>query len=80
MDRGLSGIYVRVQESDGKLVKFASKDLTDCTEEQIRAAMTTRAQWELRDWIVALCRQFKRMGDSLNVVSEFHQLTEGKKT
>jgi hypothetical protein len=62
-DRELSGIYVRVKGPK----KWENKDITDCTEEQIRTCMKGRKEEELINWIVTICRQFKEMGEILDV-------------
>jgi len=64
MDRKLSGIFVRAQDEN---MKWQSRDLTDCSETQIRIAMKGRDVEELTNWIVAICKSFKKMGDDCNI-------------
>lgn len=66
MDRKLSGIFVRVRGPG----KWENKDITDCTEEQIRACMNGRSAEELTNWIVTICRLWRQMGDDLDVTRE----------
>ncbi len=68
-DRKLTGIFVRVKGPD----KWESKDITDCDELQIKYAMTGRSQEELINWIVTICKQFKEMGDELDIVAGFNE-------
>ena len=65
-DRKLSGIFVRVKGPE----KWENKDITDCSEEQIRACMAGRSAEELIGWVVTLCQVFRRMGDELDIVRE----------
>lgn len=65
-DRKLTGIFVRAKSPDG----WETKDITDCDESQIRAAMEGRSQEELINWIVAICKQFKEMGEILDISRE----------
>ena len=63
MDRKLSGIFVRVKGPE----KWENKDITDCTEAQIRECMEGRNAEELTNWIVGLCKQFKEMGEACDI-------------
>jgi hypothetical protein len=66
MDRKLSGIFVRVRGPE----KWENKDITDCTEEQIKACMAGQSAEELIGWVVTLCQVFRQMGDALDIVRE----------
>ncbi len=57
MDRNLTGIFVRVQENG----KWTNKDITDCTDEQIRELMQGRDAIELTRWISRITEQYTAM-------------------
>ena len=64
MDRNLSGIYVLVKGESG----YENKDITDCTEKQVRSLMEGRSAEELIDWVCALCKRFKAMGNECDIM------------
>lgn len=66
MNRNLSGIFVRVKGNSS----YENKDITDCTEEQIRVLMKDRSAEELINWICRLCEIFKAMGDECDIERE----------
>ena len=68
INRKLSGIFVRVRGPEPE--KWENKDITDCSEEQIRACMAGRSAEELISWVVTLCQVFRLMGDELDIARE----------
>jgi hypothetical protein len=65
MDRKLSRAFVRVK--DEETGQYASRDITDCTEAQIREVMADASSKHLLNWLVVICRAFKKMGDDCDI-------------
>jgi hypothetical protein len=64
MDRELSGIYVRVETDrvppeTGKM--WVNKDITDCTEKEIKRILEKRDQEELVNWLVRIAKLYNTM-------------------
>jgi hypothetical protein len=68
MDRELTGMFLRVQEPDGK---WRAKDISDCSEEQVRSAIGNYTDEQKMRTILALAKIIKEIGDELNISREW---------